>query len=130
MPDNLDQQSDAELNTIFAVEVAALIFKPRASCVPCGVDHEHWESADGVRFDSEEVQFSTDANAVLPWLDKDKERAMDIRRVGDGWGVSLRPKSTPTAEWQAACAPTFARAATIALIRAKRATQSPAPTAK
>lgn len=107
-PDNLDTLSDAELNECFAVEVAG------------------WTSYDGRRLISPQPRrrivippdFVFDANAVLPWLEKAGNPKIHWAYFGDPeWQVSLFPNGTEVV----AIAPTFARAAAIALIRAKRA---------
>jgi hypothetical protein len=98
MNDELDTMPDAQLSEVFAVEVA-------------GMEKRHVE-AD--LWHGMETQFATDANAVLPWLPKhwraeagilyEPKRDVVIVKVKDG----------------RASAPTFARAACIALIRAAR----------
>jgi hypothetical protein len=109
--DNLDTLTDAQLNECFAVEVAEL----------AGL---HWSEVserlsckDSSGLPSKVPDFSTDANAVLPWLEKHYHA--DIGCAKDaGWWVLISLDG-----WESvvkAEAPTFARAACIALIRANR----------
>lgn len=123
-PDDLDAKTDAELNELFLREVAGWFPEPNNK----SFWRTHWPR-DNDNFKGyqgpEPSHFHnvmlprpcTDANAVLPWLEKEKR--WEINYFGD-------------AQWKekAYCAevrgfrvlaPTFARAAVLALLRAKRA---------
>lgn len=113
--DALDQMPDAELSEVFAVEVAGW---KRNSC-------GEWSDAMGrtqyYEFDQyrpiETPKFATSADAVLPFT---KGLALVAEDHGAHWSCIAVPL-----DWAAdnvtSTAPTFARAACIALIRAKRA---------
>lgn len=147
--DELDQKTDAELNEIFTVEVAEYVlhdkpFQPPMSKLEVA---ERWcyRDRDGNFYLGEPYalhkaafeeiglrwgymwtrpKFCTDANSVLPWLEKHRP-----------WGCdSEDPKMTNTWRIQVGCSviggdmefarsQTFARSAVIALIRAKRASK-------
>lgn len=143
--DTLDQATDAELNELFAVEVAGFIMHPTSSepsmsrlDVP-----EKWCYRDrwdqfyiGDPYDCRNLGlehkwgymwhrpvFATDANTVLLWLEK--HPTIEIYRVYQLGGNGLVDESLPLL-WSVSiggpsAAPTFARAACLALIRARRA---------
>ncbi len=149
MNDNLDTLNDAELNEAFAVEVAGWlprwhIFKRGLYFRPNAAGYTSKESEAGL-FTEEEAkayeyphdepvtirraalgQFSTDANAVLPWLEK--YDPVSVTWTGKSWAVTIMEETgsgetydVPTiAEADAA---SFATAACIALLRAKRSTE-------
>lgn len=101
--DTLDQATDAELNELFSHEVAGWI----KSVVTNKPDGHPWMKSPPI--------FATDANAVLPWLEKCGPWKAD-QSPPDGVWVSVdRPA------FAQAYADTFARAACLALIRARRA---------
>ncbi len=108
MNDNLDTLSDAQLNDAFAVEVMTLL------CT-----EGHWHSKPvfpGAAVTHHRIHMlCADANAVLPWLEKHGHAGAEFR--GGSWFVFL----WSMADVPQATAPTFARAAVIALLRAKRA---------
>lgn len=134
MNDDLDQKTDAELNEIFAVEVAGLRKVPAEDYGADGF----WEKVphpralvSGGRFTL--PFFSTDANAVLPYIHE-----FGLQKFPGGEPYYFEAKSPICREqgWMLRLmfahhdgdivseqteAPTFARAACIALIRAKRA---------
>lgn len=111
MSDDLDSLSDQELSERFATEVA-------------GWKLLHWEDRKGNPcrgwMDAAKVQcrplteYATDANAVMPWLS-----------VHD-WSISETTNGMMKRQFecklrdQLTFAPTFARAACIALLRSKR----------
>lgn len=114
--DTLDQATDAELNELFAVEVAETMER---------IDPQHGEARAyamkrtgayrSCEWRDHFTDFATDANAVLPWLEKCGPWKAD-QSPPDGVWVSVdRPA------FAQAYADTFARAAVIALIRARRA---------
>ena len=123
MNDELESLSPTELDKVFALEVAGWteILKrvDRSHDEPA---HEYWwwRTTDG-REAACPDRFSSDANAVLPFLKGfhaydwhiDKE---ERERIGSNVCVALI---------NAPCsmAPTFARAACLALIKAKRASR-------
>jgi hypothetical protein len=110
MRDELDNMGDAELSAVFAREVAGWIQEKGFMRSPDFVTYVINKSESFTRF-------ATDANAVLPWLNK------------QGWAAAFLPKCvTPFTvctggQWRSidGCADSFARAACLALIRAKRA---------
>lgn len=110
MSDELDALSDAQLSEVFAVEVAGWTFR----------EEHHWCFAKGNDYARKgDLVFSTSADAVLPYL---SAHCVTWRCMGypDGsHGFILWPTST-SRDFQSS-APTFARAACIALLRAKRA---------
>jgi hypothetical protein len=145
-PDNLDTLSDAEINECFAVEVAGWTpwLEKRGDYT-----HYIWQKAgdklpwmnyrDGEKYrqnytkagkfdsmkhvDHLRLVFSTDSNAVLPWLEK--WPIASATRLDRGWSVTLLTESGEGETYNThdagdAEAPTFARAACIALIRAHR----------
>jgi hypothetical protein len=114
MTDELDSKTDAELSEIFAVEVSAF-----TDC----------EIIDGMYGQIKVPEYSTDSNAVLPWLEKNIPEKYETTYPFGGWFVY---SSFDEGKWLVslahnghyefhAAAKTFARAACIALIRAKRA---------
>lgn len=106
-PDGLEQKTDAELNEIFVAEVCDVKFFD-----------------DGVNHHLTTWPFCSDANAVLPWLEKQRWHTAP-RYPAEPYSVAVRlPPGVLVGgvDWDAGQAPTFARAAVIALIRAKRAT--------
>lgn len=114
MTDELDSLPDAKLSEVFAMEVAG--WKKVEDCGWSDSDDEMiWDYAED---ELASPIFATSADAVLPWL-------MQIEWWGDGIkskqrlvGVDVNTKPGYCVQ---AIAPTFARAACIALIRAKRA---------
>ena len=120
--DNLDQLDDAKLSGLFAEKVARL----KSICIKAIVNPriEHYTysapTKDNPYLRLQIPSFATSADAVLPWLDKHGEwyHAYDPFSVGDGvhW-INLRLND---GKFLNDAAPTFARAACIALIRAKR----------
>ncbi len=63
--------------------------------------------------------FCADANAVLPWLEKEHE-VSKVFECGE-WFVGIERSVTHEGSFASATAKTLARAAVIALLRAKRA---------
>lgn len=122
--DNLDQLSDAALSEAFAVECAGLknVCFESIGYVPVLVADRQW--ADPYQGFDLVPPFATSADAVLPFLS-----------ANGAWGSDYNPTSKcrvsvyqwqddkTKMEWHHGHAPTFARAACIALIRAKRATE-------
>lgn len=131
--DALDQMSDADVTMMFAREVAGLLMPA------------YWEGSDFpfvCRLDPEGNRmtafphFATDANAVLPWLEK--HAAWSKGTVGSAVSVYGRkmspvpkPEGVADSDWmvlhvighhwnEAVPRVSFARAACIALIRAAR----------
>lgn len=136
MSDELDKLSDAELSECFAVEVAEVWKRetPRDggvraySVVGTGAWREIHEGPGCWRPD-DLSDFATSADAVLPWLEKTggtgKYEAwcptpiitfnrLGVRPEHCGWNIDLGEHNKINR------APTFARSACIALIRAKR----------
>lgn len=122
MTDELDTLSDAELNGVFTREVAG--YERGWSGTSGSQASDGWRFRDGDEwrfvFDHEAPDFATDVNAVLPYLEKHAE----VSNVFEGgeWFVGIEEKPARPGSFVSGAAPTFARAVTIALIRAKRAT--------
>ncbi len=114
MNPSLDSLTDAQLSEAVAVEVAGFT----RTIVFGNEVRWHYQNGDPCH---EAFDYATSADAVLPLLEKWRGYAMDIRIFSDGWGVSIRPKNSPTAAWVAKRAPTFPRAACLALLLAARA---------
>lgn len=146
MTDSLDTLSDQALNELFAVEVAQYVLYTERRQPPMSTleTPERWCYRDregnfylgepyplhadafkeiGLRhgYMWGRPKFCTDANAVLPWLEK---RVVRINRYGASCGDDP--------EWQAVIdesrvwfgvAKTFPRAAVLALLRATRASK-------
>lgn len=128
----LEELTDQELSEAFAVEVAG--WRRRIATVENPVEQggmrlpnhfslktiEAWTSESELRHTgvySGPPSFATDANAVLPWLEKDV------------WQGGFQPGS-PGYNWVRVPngnghATTFARAACIALIKSQRAATAP-----
>lgn len=105
MSDDLDYKSDAELNELFAVELAGMEQVTRAL----------WAFPGDL---PQSLTFCASADAVLPWLEKHRYlRILFCRETPVRWEVAK--EDSPTVY---AVASSFPRAAVIALIRAKRAT--------
>jgi hypothetical protein len=124
MSDELDSLSDDKLSECFAVEVAGWTFVtyPNGSCPHI----KHWRDEDGCAASIYvDGAFATVANAVLPWLEKGM--ATCYREDGE-WSVSIKVRSkNPAWDYESlarSTAPSFPRAACIALIRAHRASKS------
>lgn len=141
MTDNLDTLSDGELDEVFAVEVANIpalftlmkrgyYYRQNGNGYTSRIE-EAWRVTEAVAdqyvYPHDEPvtkhrlphgEFSADANAVLPWLLK----AFRFHAHGDAGEVTVQAEISAT-HWliPQSTAPTFARAAAIALIRAKRA---------
>lgn len=119
MNDDLDSKTDAEISEIFAVEVAGW-----RDADPTET-REHYRSwippgkkpIRNCRYSERPAPFATSADAMLPWLEKHVAASMSYLPHANpgGWYASLSSVKV--------VAPTFARAACIALIRAKRATK-------
>lgn len=105
-PDNLDTLSDAELNECFAVEVAGFD-EPLVKTVFKNPELVHLRA---------DMNFSADANTVLPFLAKHVLWTSGFSACRGGFWIEIDHKHE-------AEAPAFARAACIALIRAKRASK-------
>lgn len=125
MSDQLDQLTNAELNEVFAVEVAGF-----SDLRISGV----WEFSDdpanrtcmcgnGPDGKAPIPLVADSADAVLPWLEKHAAYKVEYIGLGEAWKSRIDvfyALSSRTPEGFG-LAPTFARAATIALIRAHRA---------
>ena len=130
--DTLDQATDAELNELFAVEVAETMER---------IDPQHGEARAyamkgtgayrSCEWRDHFTDFATDANAVLPYLEKDQfvisnlssdgvtvELFKDYPGIGPEYNC---PQGPSTEVYAQGAAPILARAACIALIRARRA---------
>lgn len=117
--DNLDQPPDAELSEVFAVEVAGY---KRFLDPACGFI---WKDAEGaVVIPRVRQRFATSADAVLPYIDALGWAEVNQWNQRDGkptneraWRVRVMARGS----YIEGTAPTFARAACIALLRATRA---------
>ena len=107
MTDELDKLADAELSEVFAVEVAGVehignLWRNTGECWMIGVP-----------------PFATDANAVLPWLEKLPDWKVERMAFG-GIDVEIYTENSYKVIAEAK-EYAFPRAVCIALIRAKRA---------
>lgn len=125
-PDSLDAKSDAELNQLFSVEVVRRRFD---QTVAYG-----WRDSKGARRPTAEwpENFCADANAVLFWLENwhrenPMNRSIEISRAGNcrmDWFITLVIENEEQKyDYSMGTASTFARAACLSLIRAKRASK-------
>jgi len=107
--DSLSELTDAELSRAFAKEVCGwAVFRYEGEA--------DWWFSDGViKHGSKLPAFATSADAVLPWL---RECDHWCATEYNGYGLWLDVETPHVGD---TCAPTFARAACIALIKAKRA---------
>jgi len=112
--DDLDNKTNPQLNEIFAVEVAALEVRKALSD---GVDY--WCRPRGGFAWLCGEEYADSADAVLPWLSKCDWVGINRNSNTKKWDVQLDLDSDNEIETAAKSA-TFARAATIALIRAER----------
>jgi hypothetical protein len=96
MSDTLDQLTDAELSEVFAVEVAGI---PRLGFVITDSP-------------APRPLFATSADAVLPFLEQALPNCCRPSSLGGRWEIEVAHGY--------GCAPTLARAACIALLRAER----------
>lgn len=118
MNDNLDTLTELELTEIFAVEVAEWRRGDGKREYPF-----FWYSDRGVESLGSLPNFATDADALMPWLSRYHNECRN--NAGGGWQITLvsgGPEFKTLGESHTQFI-TFARAACIALIRAKRATQ-------
>jgi len=116
----LEEMTDAELSEAFALEVAGWTKDS---------DGDWWSAGGFVRDFSGNPMFATSADAVLPWLEK-KEVVEVIynnnpNSCAAGFSVKVSDAFTedlkePKGRSGWVMAATFARAACIALIKAKR----------
>lgn len=127
--DNLDALSDAALDEIFAVEVAGWTNidtylgrnpLPFTRSFRGGTDDGLTEGEDTLWHEIKRLpNFTTDANAVLPWLEKQEWSLYFDQGEMNPYILTIEyPEKLKAVE-----APTFARAAVLALIRAKRNTK-------
>lgn len=114
MTDNLDQLTDAELDEVFAVEVAGwTVDKSLCDDPQCHMMHE---SICGPEGESITPHFSTSMDALMPWLETMDDAT--ITRLGPRWLVQMLGGVTETET------NSLPRAVCIALIRANRQTLS------
>jgi hypothetical protein len=124
---DLDQLSDRELSEVFAVEVAGWKrFVEKLRFVGGEEDQVRFRPAgrhDEKGYWSElPVDYATDANAVLPHLEQMGFCTADREPHLEGWPWYVAVAATLEGDdpLHSAIAPTFARAACVALIKAKR----------
>ncbi len=134
--DGLDAKSDSELSVLFAHEIVGFkwIGNPDSRTSHLVRPDFKYNAANWITSQSPTERFKkqvtsavpdvcTDANAVLPWLEKLLSwRITGASGAGVGWivEVDFTPVSENAAMHSLGRAPTFARAAVIALLRAKR----------
>lgn len=119
MTDDLDKKTDDHLNALFSEEVAGI--RPICHCGDYVDTHGHNSGHSPVVMkDADEPNWCSDANAVLPWLEK--FGWMGTSGAKEGAAVKVLAGPQPHVFEVRANAPTFARAAVLALLRAKRAT--------
>lgn len=119
MSDDLDTKTDAQLDELFAVEVAGW-HRQEERWPSQPYTRWTWRDKPGGDIRACDLRFTTDANAVLPWLEKHGWKG-----TSDGQRAAVVVLAGPDQQVHEVrgIAPTFARAAVIALIRAKRATK-------
>lgn len=130
MSDDLDAKTDSELSELFAVEVAGWVKKiamPPFEDQP-GIDTLVWFDESGAwvnddQGDWDKPKFATDANVVLPWLEKFSAWTLEYIKAHTvmSYRVNVMASLNAAEPSGYAFSPVFARAAVIALIRAKRA---------
>lgn len=124
MPDPLESLSDGELSETLAREVAGWKYAPSWKHGPGENPHMVWFDETGQWSTDDDgypirPRFATSADAVMPWLEKYRAWSSS-RHQGGNAIVSIHRRR---GEFWEGIAPTFARAACIALIRSARATQ-------
>lgn len=148
MNDNLDSLSDSELSEVFAVEVAGITPERLAFASRDGGQsgslYEDFRFVNGPRISRKDVedfcrkrpeysvcfhtyvyqQFATSADAVLPWLEKHSDWAINRAPIRDNISVQINLWKEQNTENAFGSAPTLARAACIALIHAARSRKS------
>lgn len=115
--DSLATLPDSDLSALFAVEVAGWKEASTAAC-PHKIAVREVFGDDGLRC-VVIPHYATSADAVLPWLENWSHCWAVDREPGEDYYVVL---GHPELDAFEATASTFARAACIALIKAKRAT--------
>lgn len=117
MSDELDTKTDAQISEIFAVEIAGYIKYTDGTFDDKEVD---WEKERPRVVKMKELKFATSADAVMSWLEKHAAsnscriiRGFSSRYNSEAWCVYIACHQ--------AVSSSLARAACIALIRAKRA---------
>lgn len=126
MSDDLDSKTDRELDELFATTVAGWGIVPTENGQLYGYKNNAI-SYDVAAMPPQAIpEFTTSADDVLPWLENHRwkapceETTVTIFRDSGKWTVIL-----PAASWNdsgfSGTAPTFAKAACLALLRAKRA---------
>lgn len=114
MTDELEKLSDAALSEAFAVEVAGYV-KSTFTNKLTG-EHKCYRN-DGVIMPW--PKFATSADAITPFLEKQQEVSCVCEN--GRWFVGIDDHDTSLRKFVCATAPTFARAAALALLRAARA---------
>lgn len=137
MTDDLDSKTDVELDKLFALEIAA--WQTAKCSAQCPIErggmrlpnyffdgemdawwHPTNERSTGVY--AVPPKFATSADVVLPWLARHHYEAFN----NAGGGVQIRLHlDYRTLAWSSAPFIPFARAAVIALLRAKRSSLPP-----
>lgn len=130
----VSELSDAELSGMFAVKVAGWTRKGKVAGDVFTYDKWHDEHGDCFDFDGGLIvpTFATSSDAVLPWLEKKEiyEVIYNNNPYTGSKGVSIQVSDAftedlkePRGRSQWVNAPTFARAACIALLAAKGITE-------
>lgn len=109
MSSNLDAMTDAKLNELFASEVAKVKFELR------GKRKTPYLISDSTPL----PDYCNDANAVLPFLGELNQWSCINKMTIGYWWITVSACATPPTTFIGQ-SDTFARAAVIALIRAKR----------
>lgn len=132
--DNLDSLPDAQLDELFAVEVAGWKIKDGPYVINTGryqLEYEGRHIDTGTdKFSVNGLKFCASADSVLPWLEKAHSDGcnvgaglMNTITTGRVWNCRILDNATNTQE--VGIASTFARAAVICLLRAQRAKNFP-----
>jgi len=123
--DNLDKLTDAELSGLFAKKVARLKNISVKAIANPRIEHYTYSAAptkDNPHLRLPVPSFATSADAVLPWLNKHGGWCHVYAPFSVSRGVHYIVLLLNDGKSLNVTAPTFARAACLALIRAKRAT--------
>lgn len=119
--DNLDSMTAAELDELFAVEVCGTLVPIEPTMGEARAYHDTRTGAyRNCKWRECFTDFSTDANSVLPWLEK--QQYWSGKRPNMPYHVTVHYDPKDLDECQThGMGDTFARAAVVALIRAARA---------
>lgn len=129
---SLENLTDAELTEVFAMTVAGWTYHELTGFVfvPCAPGRGPVVWFNGKDSPCSKLPpYATSADLILPWLEKSSSEASHIHREKSGWIWEMKIWNENGSYFPIESqAPTFARAACLALIRAKRADDALIPT--